>query len=132
MNESGFDVITPEAWSWATGAHYAQAVRVGGLVLTCGVAPFDDTGALVGPNDFTMQCRQVVANLTALLDAAGSSFDRIAQQQVYLRREKDLDTFRQLRAGLYCPPYLASIMVVVTAHAHPEMLIEIACEAVAR
>lgn len=127
---SGIETITPAAWRWAAAAPYAQAVRAGGLILTCGVAPFDDEGRLVGEGDFDAQCRQTVANLSVLLAASGSSLDRIARQQIFLRREADLDRFRALRAELYSPPLPASVLVVVTAHAHPDMLIEIACEAV--
>lgn len=126
------ETITPPAWRWAAEAHYAQAVRTGDLILTCGVAPFDDDGALVGPGDFDRQFRQTVANLSVLLEEAGSGLDRILRQQVFLRREQDLDRFRALRAELYRPPYPASVLLVVTAHAHPGMLVEIACEALGR
>lgn len=126
---TGLETITPAAWRWAANAPYAQAVRAGGLILTCGVAPFDDDGRLIGDGDFDAQCRRTVENLAVLLETAGSGLHRIARQQVFLRREADLDAFRRLRAELYSPPYPASVLVVVTAHAHPGMLIEIACEA---
>lgn len=129
---SAFSTITPPGWVWAATASYSQAVISGGLVLTCGVAPFDRAGVVVGVNDFEAQCRQTVANLSELLIEAGSALDRILRQHVYLRRAEDLDPFRALRTELYRPPYPASVMVVVTAHAHPDMLIEIACEALVR
>jgi len=122
--------ITPPAWGWARAAAYAQAVRVGDLVLTCGVAPFDDDGRVVEVGDFDAQCRRAVANLTVLLRQAGSDLRHVVRQHVYLRREEDLPEFRALRRELYPEPLPASVLVVVTAHAHPDMLIEIACEAV--
>jgi 2-iminobutanoate/2-iminopropanoate deaminase len=124
-----FTPIAPEKWHWARSAHYSQAARVGDLILTCGVAPFDEHGHVVGVGDFEAQCRTAVANVAALLDAAGSAFDRIVRQHVYLKRRADLDLWRMLRAELYSRPYPVSILVVITEHAHPDMLIEISCEA---
>lgn len=123
-------IVRVEEWTWAAGAAYSQAVVAGGLVLTCGVAPFGDDGSIVARGDLAGQFRQVVANLDRLLAAAGSSLDRIVRQHVFLRREADLDAFRAVRTQLYRLPYPASVTVVVTAMAHPDMLIEIACEAV--
>jgi enamine deaminase RidA (YjgF/YER057c/UK114 family) len=122
--------VLPPAWSWARAVTYAQAVRVGDLILTCGVAPFDDTGALVGPGDVDAQARQVVSNLDTLLRTAGSGLGGIVRQHVYLRRAEDVPRFQRLRGELYRPPYPASVLVVVGALAEEEMLVEIAAEAV--
>jgi 2-iminobutanoate/2-iminopropanoate deaminase len=130
MNDVPLEHIAVDTWSWTQSAPYAQAVLVGSLILTCGVAPFDESGAIVGKGDFEVQFRQVAANLARLLAEAGSSLELIARQQVFLRRAEDLAEFRRLRLELYSPPYPASVTVVVTALAHPDMLIEIACEAV--
>jgi 2-iminobutanoate/2-iminopropanoate deaminase len=124
-----FTPLAPERWAWAQEAHYSQAVRVGNLVLTCGVAPFDNEGRVVGAGDFDTQCRTTLANVKVLLEAAGSRFDRIIRQHIYLKRSADLDRWRALRTEWYSRPYPASVLVVVTEHAHPEMLLEISCEA---
>jgi 2-iminobutanoate/2-iminopropanoate deaminase len=124
-----FTPLAPEKWEWAQEAHYSQAVRVGNIILTCGVAPFDNEGRVVGVGDFETQCRTTVANVATLLEAAGSGFDRIVRQHIYLRRSEDLDRWRVLRAEFYSKPYPASVLVVVTEHAHPDMLLEISCEA---
>lgn len=127
-----FRPLAPDGWTWAKEAHYSQAVRVGELVLTCGVAPLDEEGCIVGVGDFEAQCRATIANLATLLEASGSSFDRIVRQHVFLKRSEDLDRFRGLRAELFSAPFPASVLVVVTEHAHPDMLIEISCEALVR
>ena len=127
-----FAPLAPDDWAWAKDAHYSQAVRVGELVLTCGVAPLDEEGRVVGVGDFDAQFRATIDNVTELLEVAGSSFDRIVRQQVFLKRRQDLNRFRTLRAELYSPPHPASVLVVITEHAHPDMLIEISCEALVR
>jgi 2-iminobutanoate/2-iminopropanoate deaminase len=123
--------VSPPNWLWAAGSQYTPAVRVGDLVLTSGVAPFDEYGQVIG-DDLETQTRKVVTNLAELLAHAGSGLERIVRQHVYLKREEDVARFAALRPQLYRPPYPASVLVVVTAHARPDMLIEIACEALAR
>jgi 2-iminobutanoate/2-iminopropanoate deaminase len=132
VNDAQLEFVTVPEWSWARDAQYGQAFVVGPLVMTCGVAPFDESGAVVGKGDFAAQFRQVVANLKVLLAAAGSGVEYIGRQHVFLRRAEDLPEFRRLRSELYQPPYPASVAVVVTAHADPDMLIEISCEALRR
>jgi 2-iminobutanoate/2-iminopropanoate deaminase len=121
--------IAPPEWEWIASTTYSQAVQVGDIIYTSGVAPFDDHGAVVAPGDCEAQCRQAVHNLERLLEAAGSGLSQIIRQQVYLRRTEDVEVFKRVRADMYSPPYPASILVVVTGHAHPDMLVEIACEA---
>lgn len=122
-------ISVPE-WPWAEKATYSQGVRHGDLVLTHGVAAFDNSGAIVGLGDIEAQIRQVVANLDRLLAVAGGTLACIIRQQVFLRRPEDLPVFSRLRRELYTAPFPVSIMVAVTALAHPDMLVEVACEAV--
>ncbi len=122
--------IVLDDWPWTTDASYAQAVRVGSMIYTSGIAPFDEHGAVVGVGDIEAQIRQTVANLDRVLTAGGSALDHIARQQVFVRRPEDVRAFAKLRGELYSPPFPASVLVVVIAQAHPDMLVEIACEAV--
>lgn len=121
--------ITPVGWAWAEEATYSQAVRMDNRLYTSGIAPFDDAGEVVGVGDIEAQVRQVVASLARVLQAGGSDMNHIIRQTVYLKRPEDIALFVNLRRELYDAPYPASVLVVVTAHAHPDMLIEIACEA---
>ena len=57
---------------------YSQAVVAGGLVFVAGQGPFDPaTGAIVGET-IEEQTRQAMRNVEAILTAAGSSLDRVA------------------------------------------------------
>jgi 2-iminobutanoate/2-iminopropanoate deaminase len=68
---------------------YSQAVRAGGLVFVSGTAPTDPaTGQLVGTT-IQEQTRACLANIAAILDAAGSSLDRAVQFTVILAEEDD-------------------------------------------
>jgi len=70
-------------------ATYSQAVKAGGLIFVSGTAPHDPhTGALVGTT-IQEQTRQCLKNIAAILEAAGSSMDRIASATVILAAEED-------------------------------------------
>jgi len=68
---------------------YSQAVRAAGLVFVSGTGPFDPaTGKIVGET-IQEQTRQCLTNVSAILEAAGSSLDRIASATVILLEETD-------------------------------------------
>ena len=68
---------------------YSQAVRAAGLIFVSGTAPHDPhTGALVG-STIQEQTRQCLTNIAAILEAAGSSLDKIASVTIVLADEED-------------------------------------------
>jgi 2-iminobutanoate/2-iminopropanoate deaminase len=68
---------------------YSQAVRAAGLIFVSGTGPFDPkTGAVVGTT-VQEQTRQCLANIAAILAAAGSSMDKIVSATVILLDEHD-------------------------------------------
>jgi 2-iminobutanoate/2-iminopropanoate deaminase len=70
-------------------AWYSQAVRGAGLVFVSGQAGIDPaTGQLAG-NTVQEQTRQCLKNVSAILDAAGSSLDRILSATFILRDPED-------------------------------------------
>jgi 2-iminobutanoate/2-iminopropanoate deaminase len=70
-------------------ATYSQAVKAGGLVFVSGTGPFElDTGKVKGET-IQEQTRQCLTNISAILDAAGSSLDKVASATVILLDEED-------------------------------------------
>lgn len=70
---------------------YSQAIVHGGMVFTAGQIPLDPgTMEMVGGDDAAAQAEQVLANLRAVLEAAGSGMDRVVKTTVFLR---DMDDF---------------------------------------
>ena len=68
---------------------YSQAVKAAGLVFVSGTGPFDPaTGKIMGET-IQEQTRQCLANISAILNAAGSSLDKIASATVILLEEED-------------------------------------------
>ena len=68
---------------------YSQAVKAAGLVFVSGRAPTDPvTGAIKGTT-IQEQTRQCLANIQAILEAAGSSLDKIVSATVVLADEDE-------------------------------------------
>ena len=67
---------------------YSQAIRVGDLVFTAGQIPLRPDGSMVtGPVE--EQTRQVLANLVAVLEAAGANADTVVKTTVFLHDMND-------------------------------------------
>ncbi len=87
-------IIHTDAAPAAVGP-YSQAVVAGGMVYTAGQIALDpETGALVGGN-VVEQARQVMSNLAAVLDAAGSGFEKAVKTTCFLA---DMDDFAEFNA----------------------------------
>jgi 2-iminobutanoate/2-iminopropanoate deaminase len=74
---------------------YSQAVSHGDYVFASGQIPLGPaTGAIV-PGEIEAQVEQVIANLAAVLEAAGSSLTRVVKATVYVT---DLALFARINA----------------------------------
>ncbi len=69
-------------------AGYSQAVKAAGLVFVAGQVPFDADGNVVGTT-IQEQTRQCLTNIQAILQAAGSSMDKVVSATFILAEESD-------------------------------------------
>ncbi|HYW03666.1 MAG TPA: RidA family protein [Gammaproteobacteria bacterium] len=109
----------------------AQGYRVGGLVFTSGQAAIARDGSLVGVGDFDAQADQVFANLAAVLEAGGSSLERVIKVTIHLTDMANFPKIVELRGRYFSPPWPADTIVEVRALALPELMIEIEAVALA-
>ncbi|MCX5943272.1 MAG: Rid family detoxifying hydrolase [Cyanobacteria bacterium] len=85
---------------------YNQAVKAAGLLFCSGQIALDPaTGAMVGSGDVEAETRQVLANLQAVLAAAGSSPQQVVRTTVFLA---DLADFAKVNA-LYAEVFGAGV-----------------------
>ena len=70
-------------------ASYSQAVKAAGLVFVSGTAPHDPASGQIVGRTIQEQTRQCLTNIAAILDAAGSSLDKIVSVTVVLADEDD-------------------------------------------
>jgi 2-iminobutanoate/2-iminopropanoate deaminase len=77
---------------------YEQAIKVGEFVYISGQIPLDPkTGDLV-EGDIRMQTRRVMDNLKAILEAAGSSLERVVKATVFLKNIADFAAMNEIYA----------------------------------
>ena len=79
------------------GAPYNQAIRVGDLVFVAGQLGLEPGGTTV-EGDISRQTEQVMRNLGAILDAAGSSLDRLVKTTVFLQHLDDFGAMNEVYA----------------------------------
>jgi 2-iminobutanoate/2-iminopropanoate deaminase len=68
---------------------YSQAIRAGGLLFVSGQIPLDPATGQMVDGSIADQTRRVFENLQAILEAAGTSFARVARTTVYLADMSD-------------------------------------------
>jgi len=66
------------------GGHYSQAVVHGGLVFVAGQLPIDPANPKAPPGTIEQQTERALANVAAILDAAGSGLDCVLQMTIYV------------------------------------------------
>jgi 2-iminobutanoate/2-iminopropanoate deaminase len=77
---------------------YEQAIRANGFVYTAGQIALDPkTGNLVEGGIEVQTCR-VLENLKAVLEAAGSSMDRVVKATVFLKNMADFSKVNEIYA----------------------------------
>jgi 2-iminobutanoate/2-iminopropanoate deaminase len=79
------------------GAPYNQAIRVGELVFVAGQLGLEPGDKAV-EGDITQQTEQVMRNLTVILEAAGSSLDRLVKTTVFLQHLDDFAAMNEVYA----------------------------------
>ena len=115
----------PEGLAPGPGFSHAVTGR-GRWVAIAGQVALDDADQLVGAGDLEAQARQVFANLSRALAAAGASFANVVKLNYYVTDISQLPVARAVRdeyVDTSRPP--ASTAVQVSALAMPELMIEI-------
>ena len=80
------------------GAPYNQAIVAGGLVFVAGQLGLRPGDAAV-EGDITAQTGQALANLAAILEAAGSSMDKLVKTSVFLMDLADFQAMNEVYAS---------------------------------
>jgi len=70
-------------------ATYSQAVRSGGFVFVSGTGPYDPSSGEIVGSTIQEQTRQCLVNVSAILEAAGSSLAKVVSATVIVLDEAD-------------------------------------------
>jgi 2-iminobutanoate/2-iminopropanoate deaminase len=100
------EIITTDRIAPSVGP-FSAAVRAGDLLFLSGQVALDPaTGKLVS-GDIGAQTEQIFANISAVLEAAGKSFDDVMKTTVYLADMKDFGAMNTVYARYFQTPYPA-------------------------
>ena len=107
------EIIAPKAPA-ALGP-YSAAIQTGSMVFCSGQTPVDPaTGVLVG-DDVPSQTRQALANVSAVLEAAGTGLHAVVKTTVFLTDMADFGQMNEVYAEHFAKPYPARSTVAVRA-----------------
>ena len=83
---------------------YSQAIKAGGFVFVSGQIPIDPkTGEFVS-GGITEQTEQVLKNVSAVLEASGSSLDQVVKTTVFLADMKEFSGMNEFYAKFFSGP----------------------------
>lgn len=104
-------VIATSAAPGAIGP-YSQAIDTGSFVYASGQIPINPaTGEI--PEGITAQTKQSLANVCAILDAAGLGVENVVKTTVFLRDMGDFGAMNEVYGTVFTEPYPARSAVAV-------------------
>lgn len=93
---------------------YSQAVKTGGLVFTSGQIAINPATGNVEADTIEGQTEQVMKNLGAVLEAAGSSFDKAVKTVCFLADMNDFAVFNEIYGKYFTSKPARSCVAVKT------------------
>ena len=75
---------------------YSQGIQANGMIYVSGCLPIDMSTGVLSTEDIATQTRHCMKNVAAILEAAGSSLDRVVKTTIFI---KDLDNFAAVNAA---------------------------------
>jgi 2-iminobutanoate/2-iminopropanoate deaminase len=98
-NDVTLDAVQTDQAPAAIGP-YSQAVAANGFLFTAGQIPLDPATGQVIAGDVTAQTERVLANLGAVLEAAGTSWASVVKTTVFLHDMNDFPAVNQVYARM--------------------------------
>lgn len=95
------------------GAPYSQAIKANGFVFVAGQVALRPGDKDITGETIQQQTEQALANLGAILEAAGSGFDRLVKTTVFLQNLDDFQGMNEVYAKHVgdCPPARSTVEV---------------------
>lgn len=92
---------------------YSQAIKANGMLFASGQVPIDPASGQIINGTIAEQTTQVLSNLQAVLEAAGTSLDRVVKTTVFLADMNDFSEMNETYAGFFSelPPARSTVEV---------------------
>ncbi len=91
---------------------YSQAVQIGEVVYTSGQLPVNPATGLI-PEDVKEQTKQSLENVKAILEAAGTSMDKVVKTIVFIKDMNDFAQVNEVYGQFFEAPFPARSCVEV-------------------
>ncbi|MBQ3531072.1 MAG: RidA family protein [Oscillospiraceae bacterium] len=92
---------------------YSQAIDLGEMIFTSGQIPVAPDGSV--SSDISEQTRQALLNLKAVVEAGGSSFDKVIKTTVFITDMAQFGAINAVYSEFFKEPYPARSCVQVAA-----------------
>jgi 2-iminobutanoate/2-iminopropanoate deaminase len=80
---------------------YSQAIKANGMIFASGQIPLDPSTMQLIEGDIRAQTERVLNNLQAVLEAAGTSLERVVKTTVYLADMNDFAEMNEVYATFF-------------------------------
>jgi len=92
---------------------YSQAIRAQGLIFTSGQIAIDPATQQVIPGDISAQTDRVLKNLAAILQASGSTLEKVLRCTVFLKNMGDFGAMNEIYGRYFkqAPPARSTVEV---------------------
>jgi len=103
---------------------YSQAIKANGFIFTSGQIAIDPSTQQLLEGDVTAQTDRVLRNVSAILEAAGSSLAKVVRTSVFLKNMNDFAAMNQVYGKYFAsaPPARSTVEV---ARLPKDVLVEI-------
>ena len=105
-------IVKTENAPAAIGA-YSQAVMANGMIFASGQLGIDPATGNFAGEDFRSQAEQSLKNVKAIVEAAGSSMDKVVKVSVFMADMSDFAALNEIYAQYFSAPYPARSAVAV-------------------
>jgi len=105
---------------------YSQAIKAGGFIFVAGEKGLDVKTGKIVPGGIAAETRQTLENIRGILEAGGSSMDRVVQSFVFMTDLKDFEEMNRVYADYFTatPPGRTTVEVKsLPAGAHIEITV---------
>ena len=111
-------------------ANYSHVARVGNTLYISGQVPLDVDGNLVGRGDAEAQAEQCWRNIETIVRDFGGTLANVEKTTAYITHWRFRPLVAKPRVRLSSTPYPCNTLVVISALASPDFLVEIEAIAV--
>lgn len=124
-------IIRTDAAPAPVGPYNQAIAATGQMIFVAGQIPLDPkTGEIIGTGDITQQTEQVMANLEAILTAAGANWSNVAKTSVFLADMNDFAAMNAVYARYFDEATAPARACVQVSRLPKDVRVEIECIAV--